>query len=242
MERVSIALATYNGGKYLQEQLSSIINQTRQPDELIVCDDKSTDETLNILHKFSRKALFPVSVFLNDSNLGLSQNFSKALELCSGNFTFLSDQDDVWNLEKIEHMVNIFKENPSCQLLIHDLEYCREDLSPIGQTKMQRMYGTFDLQTEYVVGMATAVRTDFLKICLPVPGKHYPPHDVWLHQCAVALGVKKILPEVLALYRRHGNNVTSERNLNVDFVTGPDYYKKKKIKVINLVKEKTKIY
>ena len=223
--KVSIALATFNGGEYLADQLKSFTEQTRPPDELIVCDDGSIDDTVAILRAHAQSAPYETRIFLNEKTLGYSKNFSRALSLCQGDFVFLSDQDDVWDREKISKILEEFAQAPETQLLIHDLAYCKADLSPIGQTKLERMAGSFDVQRDYVVGMATAVRKTFLAACLPLPEVPGLNHDSWLHQCAWAIGRKKILPEVLALYRRHGANATAKDNLNVDFVTTPDHFK-----------------
>jgi glycosyltransferase involved in cell wall biosynthesis len=236
--KVSVALATYNGAKYLLDQLDSFIYQMRLPDELIICDDCSTDETLTIALNFAEVAPFAVKVFSNDRNLGFSQNFSRAIELCSGDYVFLSDQDDVWHPEKIARMLARFDAEPNVQLLIHDLDYCKEDLSPIGQTKIERMAGAFDLQRDYVVGMATAVRISFLRLCLPVPDKQGVAHDTWLHQCAVAVDKKGIMSDVLAQYRRHGSNVSVAGSLNVDFVTSSDHFKDMN-SIVNKLRYKT---
>ena len=92
--RVTIALATYNGERYLQEQLDSFLAQTRLPDELIVVDDKSTDGTLNILRQFADSAPFSVRWFQNDNNLGYCGNFNQVLLRVDSDIVFLSDQDD----------------------------------------------------------------------------------------------------------------------------------------------------
>jgi glycosyltransferase involved in cell wall biosynthesis len=224
-ERISIALATFNGEKYLLEQLFSFQKQTRQPDELIICDDCSTDSTVAIANKFAEKAPFEVKILINGVNLGFAQNFSRALQSCSGDIVFLSDQDDVWLPSKINEMLLRFSANPEVQLLIHDLEYCKGDLTPIGQTKIQRMKATFDLNRKYVVGMATAIRGPFLKLCLPIPIVNDLSHDLWLHSCAGIINKKQIMNEVLALYRRHTSSATNAGSLNVDFVTTPGHFK-----------------
>lgn len=236
---ISIALATYNGEKYLAEQLQSFCAQTRLPDELIVCDDCSNDETLKIIYAFKKQAPFSVKVYVNSNNLGYIQNFSKALSLCTGDIIFLSDQDDVWLPHKIEKMIQYFDLNPDIQLLVHDLDYCKEDLTPIGQTKIERMENIFDLNQSFVVGMATAIRRPFLRLCLPIPKSTRITHDLWLHKCAIAINKKKIIRESLALYRRHNLNVTYKDKLNVDFVTQPHHFKKNirtKIKNVNKLK------
>ena len=237
--KISIALATHNGDAYLESQLVSFLKQTHLPDELIIFDDASTDMTVTILQRFATIAPFTVKIYVNENNLGYAQNFSKALEMCSGDIVFLSDQDDVWHADKIKMMLARFKAAPSTQLVIHDLEYCKEDLTPIGQTKIERMEGIFNLQRDYVVGMATAIRKSFLKLCLPIPNYAGVAHDSWLHDCAFAVGKKTVMREVLASYRRHSSNATFSSNLNVDFVTTPDHFKKSITSDTRLIKTKT---
>ena len=105
MTTASIALATYNGEKFLQRQLDTLAAQTRLPDEMAVCDDGSTDGTLEILRQFAETAPFPVRIFQNLKNLGPGRNFRKAFSLCEGDVTFFCDQDDVWFPEKLETLV-----------------------------------------------------------------------------------------------------------------------------------------
>ncbi|MGE4545127.1 MAG: glycosyltransferase family 2 protein [Pedobacter sp.] len=229
-KRISIALATFNGEKYIREQLCSFIEQTQQPDELIICDDCSTDSTVDIVRKFADIAQFEIKIFVNKIKIGYAQNFSKALQYCTGDIIFLSDQDDVWLSNKIKRVVSFFADDPEIQLLIHDLEYCRGDLTPIGQTKIERMHKVFDLERCYVVGMATAIRRPFLQLCLPIPSECNVAHDFWLHCCAGAIGKKRIICEVLSKYRRHSSNVTTTGSLNVDFITTSRYFHSERVK------------
>jgi glycosyltransferase involved in cell wall biosynthesis len=99
--RLSIALATYNGEPYLAEQLESFATQRRRPDELVVCDDASTDATAAIVERFSYAAPFAVRLEVNATRLGCAGNFARALSLCTGDVLFLSDQDDVWLADKL---------------------------------------------------------------------------------------------------------------------------------------------
>lgn len=238
--KISIAMATYNGEQYLQEQLDSFLGQTRQPDELVVSDDCSTDRTLEIIEQFAKSAPFEVRFFHNKKNLGYAGNFNVVLQHCTGDLIFMSDQDDVWHSSKIEKMLAIFNAQPSLQLLIHDLDFCKADLTPIGQTKIERMEEVFDLNKSYVVGMATAVRGSFLKLCLPILDQTGIAHDNWLHECANAIDKKAIMRDVLALYRRHPSNTTNGSNLNVDFVTTTKHFKGIAIANLwNIFKQKT---
>ena len=224
--KISIALSTYNGEDYIGDQLNSFAEQIYLPDELIVCDDCSQDSTVSIVQQFAYKAPFEVRVFVNERNIGYIKNFSKALSYCSGDIVLLSDQDDVWFPNKLLLLKNFLQNNSKIQLVIHDIAFCSRDLIPIGQTKIERMRGIFDLQSNYVVGMASAIRNDFLKQCLPVPDIEGLTHDSWLHMCAQTLGVKAIVEDVLALHRRHDNNVTASKLLNVDYVTTPEHFRK----------------
>lgn len=218
-------MASYNGADYIRAQIDSFAAQTRLPDELIVFDDCSQDSTLSIIQQFARKAPFEVKIFANEKNIGYVKNFSKALSYCSGDIVLLSDQDDVWLPAKLSKLEEYFQVHPEVLLLIHDIAFCKSDLVPIGQTKIERMRGIFDLQKSYVVGMASAIRRDFLKLCLPIPDIEGLTHDAWLHMCAHALDAKRVIEDVLVLHRRHGANVTTGNPLNVDFVTTPAYFR-----------------
>ena len=94
--KVSVAMTTYNGAAYLPEQLDSILARSRPPDELVVCDDGSTEETLIILNDYAARAPFTMTVVINEQRLGSTKNFEKAIGLCTGDIIFLSGQDDVW--------------------------------------------------------------------------------------------------------------------------------------------------
>ncbi len=110
--RVSIALCTHNGARFLPAQLRSILHQVRLPDELIICDDHSSDATLAIVEEFSRSAPFSVKVRKNPANLGIAKNHEQAINLCKGGLIILCDQDDVWHPEKIVVLERAFTEAP----------------------------------------------------------------------------------------------------------------------------------
>lgn len=120
MSRISIALCTYNGAKYLREQLESYVKQTKLPDELVIGDDCSTDETVEIIEEFKQNAPFPVHLNINEKNLGSTKNFERTILRCSGDIIFLSDHDDIWLPEKISVMEKILTENPDVGLVFSD--------------------------------------------------------------------------------------------------------------------------
>lgn len=211
---ISVAMTTLNGEDFIEEQLNSILDQTLLPDEVIIFDDGSKDKTLELLENFRLKAPFKVKIYINEITLGYTQNFNLALQQCTGDYVFICDQDDVWLSNKIEVVSDYFDRNMSSVLIIHDLEYCTRDLTPFGETKIRRMAKLGNVSRDYVVGMATAIRGDFLRICLPIPNTPGISYDRWLHSCADVVGGKYLVPEVLALYRRHGANATAEKVVN----------------------------
>ncbi len=119
-------MCTYNGEKFLSKQLKSILFQTITPSELIICDDRSSDKTIDIIREFALNAPFQVSLHLNPNKLGVVKNFEKAISLCKGDLIFLADQDDVWLPEKIATMSAYFSTNPQCLLLFTDAQLIDE--------------------------------------------------------------------------------------------------------------------
>lgn len=219
--RISVAMATYNGAKYLAEQLESFMIQTKQPDELVVSDDNSTDNTFEILEKFKSSAPFEVILLKNEGESGYNKNFENALKNTEGDIIYISDQDDVWYKNKIEFM-NEYIVKEKCLLAIHDLEYCSSDMKPLGQTKIERFKSFRKSLDYYVTGMATAIRGEFLKSCLPIPnGVNY---DNWLHACARILKERNICDKRLAQYRRHDENATIGSILNSSTKTNYLHY------------------
>ena len=141
--KLSVALCTYNGEKFIAEQLESIARQTVLPDELIICDDRSADQTVQILHEFANKAPFPVSIYHNETTLGVIRNFEQAISLCKGEYIALADQDDVWLPEKIEKSLALIESaqaqyaGEEVPLLVHtDLKVVDQQLKVISESFM----------------------------------------------------------------------------------------------------------
>ena len=206
--KISIAMAAYNGARYLKEQLDSFVAQTRRPDELIICDDGSSDETVEILSAFAEKAPFDVRLQCNPENLGYTKNFSKVLSLCTGDLVFLSDQDDVWFPNKIETIVNLAEVDAVNQVFMNDAELTYGDLRPTGLTKLGQIRTAGMSERVFVMGCCVAIKAGFLKDALPIPGG-YGAHDAWIVDMADGLGKRRVIEKSLQYYRRHGDNESS---------------------------------
>lgn len=128
--KISVALCTYNGGKYIEEQINSILNQSVKVDEIIVCDDQSKDDTILKLKKLQTKNSC-ISIIENELNLRSTKNFEKAISLCSGDYIFLSDQDDLWNEQKVKKIITIFEENPTAEGVFSNANLIDKENNPI---------------------------------------------------------------------------------------------------------------
>ena len=205
--KISIAMTTYNGGEYLEQQLISFANQQKLPDELIICDDRSSDDTIKILEKFSKHAPFDVKIFINDHNLGFVKNFEKALSQCNGDIIFLSDQDDSWFPNKISSILKHFNSNSQSSLIIHDAKIVDENLKYHGSNTLSQVlrgYGSTDV---YITGALTAIRKDLLDYALPFP-ENIESHDGWIHNVAKILNKREIVRTSLGFIRRHSSNTS----------------------------------
>lgn len=218
MNKISVALCTYNGSEFLEQQLNSFIHQDRQPDEIIICDDQSTDRTLEIINSFSRNAPFKVKFYLNEKKLGIVKNFEKTINLCTGNLIALSDQDDVWHSKKIERCEKIFNERPDVGILFSNAEIVDNTLTPLGydifnrvnfsQKEQQHLInnnGLAVLLKHYIVTGATmCFRADFKPVVLPIPSCWF--HDTWIALVIASISNMTFIGEPIIKYRQHSNN------------------------------------
>jgi hypothetical protein len=194
MTTVSIALATFNGEQHIPHQLTSFVRQDRLPDELVVCDDGSTDRTLELVQEFADMAPFRVSVHRNSARLGYSQNFSKAMSLCQGDIILLSDQDDIWFANKVMKIVEEHEVQHSL-VYVHRLVLS----SSIGKDSYTSLGDTGSIRL--TKGCATAVSSELLTVALPVPRSW--AHDVWIHALGHRLDSRTVIDEPLQIYRIH---------------------------------------
>lgn len=210
-------MCTYNGAPFLREQLDSLVAQRRLPDELVICDDTSNDETVRILEDFSQTAPFQVRIFLNRKNLGVIKNFEKAIGACTGDIIFLCDQDDVWRDDKVECVARIFESNPRTGLVLSDAELVDCNLVSIGRRlfselgftpRMQRLAAAgkrFDvlLRRNYFCGAATAFRSSFTTLVRPLSDSGPLIHDGWIGLLIAAVAEVSFISQPLIKYRQH---------------------------------------
>jgi glycosyltransferase involved in cell wall biosynthesis len=209
--KISVALCTYNGANFLREQLSSIVAQTRHPDELVVCDDGSADATVAIITEFASKAQFPVHFHSNVHNLGVAANFSKAVGLCSGDLVAFSDQDDVWlphKLARTEQMIHR-SINPASTLYCSRLQYVNASLVPFYFSPIPTSIGFQNAVVENIAtGCSVAFGSEIQQRLMQASPSDMIMHDWWAYLIATAFGhiVYDTTPTVL--YRQHGGNIT----------------------------------
>jgi glycosyltransferase involved in cell wall biosynthesis len=218
----SVAMCTFNGARFLAEQLCSIASQTFVPAELVICDDASTDGSISVIRDFSRHALFPVRLFQNKTRLGPAKNFEKAIQLCKGEIIFLCDQDDVWQPYKIERMIDALDKNPQAIYAFSNAEMIDELGKPLGQTlwdavdlsrRLETFLGAGQLEIllkhNIVTGATMAFRSSFRDVALPISTDWM--HDHWIVLLGSALSSGIPVAEPLLKYRRHATQVCGWR-------------------------------
>ncbi len=215
---VSVAMCCYNMAAFIAEQLDSIARQSRPPDELVVCDDNSQDQTRDILHSFAARAPFPVKVVSNDKQLGCNKNFEQAISLCTGDIIFLSDHDDVWRPQKIELILPLMQD-PSVGAAFGNATVVAADLRPFGFTlwdtcdfnagRRQR-FANGDQFSELIAnnviqGAASAFRSSLRPLIMPIPPEWQ--HDYWIALMVAAVSRIRFTEESVLDYRQHGRNL-----------------------------------
>ena len=216
--KIGVVLCTYNGERYLPEQLDSIFAQERLPDEMLVQDDGSADHTLEILAGYSAKAPFPIEVVRNPQNLGFVRNFESAMARCNAEIIATCDQDDSWRFDKLKKLEQIFDAHRHVSVAFSDAEMVDEHLRPLG-------YGLFQVLNVSPVDRDRISRQDFLPVVLRrniVPGatmalraasrNRVLPiaegayHDEWMVLIAAAYNELAFCAEPLVRHRQHAAN------------------------------------
>jgi len=208
-------MCTYNGERYLREQLDSIASQTMLPAELIICDDGSVDSTVEIAEDFAHSSPFKVSVQRNSKNLGVTKNFEQAICLCTGELIALCDQDDVWYPQKLTALSAIFSTNPAVGGVFSNADLIDENSRRLGKTlwsafdftpKFQRRFEgdpvSVLLKRGVVTGAAFMIRADLRTAFLPIPASWL--HDDWISWMLALKSRLIFTTERLLGYRVHG--------------------------------------
>lgn len=224
--KISVAMCTYNGAKYVEEQLSSILNQSLLPSEIVISDDGSTDGTLEIIKTFwsQKNEIFPqasevtLTLIKNPLSLGVTKNFEQALLACHNPILALSDQDDIWQPDKLEKLLPLFEQDPELLFVFTDSRLVDAAGKPLGVTSFQALVVSETERTAVASGNSQAVflrrnlatgatvllRRNLLDFAAPFPSEWV--HDEWLALVASFAGQVHMSDECLIDYRQHGNN------------------------------------
>ena len=225
---ISIAMATYNGEKFIVEQLDSILSQSYSNIEIIICDDNSTDSTPAILKKYSLNDS-RIKLFFNEKNLGLIKNFEKSVFLCSGEYIAFSDQDDVWEPKKIEQLASMLTS-------LQDVGYVFSDTYVVNETLQQKKYtlwesknfsihaDTFNkyphrqteilLKYSIVFGMSMMFRNTLKEFILPFSTNF--SHDNWVSLISSSIGFRGYaIKQPLLHYRQHEKQICGTKKFDI---------------------------
>jgi glycosyltransferase involved in cell wall biosynthesis len=215
--RISVVMATYNGAKFLEEQIESILAQSITPSEFIVCDDHSTDGTSEILQKFAQKGC--LQYFINPERIGLVGNFKRAVSYTAKeNYIALSDQDDLWLPDKLEKSIELLEkiqktDKPS--MVYTDLLLVDENnsllnpsfFSVLGSHKYQHCLETL-LFGNFVLGCTVLMNSSMRSFFEDIPESKYYNHDAWITMIGFSFGQIGCINSPTVRYRKHQQNVT----------------------------------
>lgn len=224
--KLSVAMCTYNGEKFIKEQLNSILNQSQNVDEIIICDDGSVDSTISIIKEYQLKYPTIIKLYQNETNLKVNKNFEKAISLTSGDYIFLSDQDDIWDKYKTEKIISIFNKNKGIEGVFSNATIIDEKSIKIPEMDLWKSVGfdenrlnkpidLYKLLKNYknvVTGATLCFKKEIKNILLPIPKISGFFHDEWI---ALILANRKSLfysTENLISYRTHSNQQVGINN------------------------------
>ena len=220
--KISVVIASYNGAGFLAEQLESIRTQTMPPDELVICDDRSKDDTVQVAIDYIKEHGLEDSwqVTVNEQNMGYADNFDNAARKANGDLIFFSDQDDVWNPDKIEIMMGMMEKHPECKVLCTDYVpwYTGENAPQAPKSVMDRMPDNGVLETVklskksvYIgaLGCCMCVRRDFYTDISSYRFPGWAQDDRMWKMAQCVNGGCLILHRNLIKHRIHGNNTST---------------------------------
>lgn len=202
---ISVCIPTYNGEKYLREQLDSILNQLGEEDEVIISDDSSKDGTISILESYQDSR---IHILRNNNFKSPTFNLENALKYAKGDYIFMADQDDIWLENKVKLMIDALQEY---DLVVSDAIVINKNKDIITKSffKQRDSGGGYwrNLRRNSFVGCCMAFRKECLSYVLPFP-ERIAMHDMWIGLCVELYGQTLFLPEKLIYYRRHDNNAS----------------------------------
>ena len=205
---ISVCMATYNGEKYIKDQLLSILKQLSPNDEIIISDDMSQDKTIEIIESLKDSR---IRIFFN-TNRGYTNNFQNSILRASGDLIFLSDQDDIWVDNKLTIMSELLMQY---DFVVSDAKIVDTNLKSLGSTYFELRGGGANgfmnnLKKLKYIGCCMAFRKTILKKVLPFPNNAtLCPHDFWIALISEFYYKTHVIKEPLLLYRRHGENVST---------------------------------
>jgi glycosyltransferase involved in cell wall biosynthesis len=210
---VSVAMATYNGEKYLKQQIDSILSQLSNKDELIISDDHSSDQTLTIINNYIQEDP-RVKLFMNDES-GVTSNFENAIKRTQNEIIFLSDQDDIWKPEKVQTVKSYYEKHPEVQMIMSDITVVDSEVRPtidsFYEFRGSRSGVIKNIIKNSYIGCAMSFRSELKPQILPIP-RNVPMHDMWIGLVADMNKSALLIPEKLIYYRRHEDTVTTVEN------------------------------
>ena len=229
---ISVCMAAYNGERYIERQILTIMRNISKTDELIISDDGSTDSTLEIIERLQQT--YPSIHVVQGPKKGVIANFENAIQHAKGDFLYLADQDDIWEEDKVKTVQKVFEEHPKCMLVIHDADIIDENESVIEASFFQRRGSKAGLLKNIIknsyIGCCMAFRTEILNVVLPIP-KNIEMHDQWIGIISELQGGAIFLKTVLFHYRRHGENVSSFEHYPV-----PKMIRNRFVLIVELIK------
>lgn len=214
--RASVAMAVYNGEKYLKEQVDSILAMLGDLDELVVSYDESSDGTIEILRDYMNRDSRVRVVY--DTGRSVESNFNNAVKNCSGEYVFLSDQDDVWIDDKINKSIDFFENNPKTVVLISDGYLTDENLNVTGELFKESRISASPLKNFIkgtYLGCQMAFRSSIKDLIWPVRVTPPLPHDLWLGVLGASYGEVSLLNEPLILHRVHASNYSNTSKMKL---------------------------
>lgn len=213
---ISVCVAAFNGEKYIEEQILSVLRNLDSQDEIIISDDGSSDRTRRIVDDLAEKDR-RIRI-IDGPRKGLIKNFENAIVHSKGDIIFLCDQDDVWKDNKVKTVLDIF-ENTDCTLVMHDACIVDSNLRISGCSffefkKCKKGYWRNLIKNSYI-GCCMAFKRSILDYAIPFPD-NIPMHDQWIGLLSERVGKVEFCNEQLLLYRRHSNNASEMTHLPLD--------------------------